>query len=244
MSVAECCLGDTPERWPKPGALDSKGGLGRIWKVSGMNRSTLVALVVSIGALGSVAPHVAASVDEESGSPRLTNIVPRSVAQVCASGRTRSPLPLICPPLVPRTKYRTSPGASGVLLGNTNRPPVKPPADRIYLLAFNGGDAGPTYWHWIAGMGTREAIRYWVLSDARNEVKGKPRRVRTILVGRRSVEIWRFPENPAGGQFGGHLVAITCSGPYLAIASVHGFDTADASVRIAVALARKADAAR
>lgn len=209
-----------------------------------MNRATWVALVVSIGALGSAAPDVAARVDEESVSPRLTSTVPRSVAHVCASGRTRSPLPLICPPLVPLTKYRTYPGASGVLLGNTNRPPVQPPADRIYLLAFNGGDAGPAYWHWIAGMGTREAIRYWVLSDARNEVKGKPRRVQTLLVGRRSVEIWRFPEHPAGGQFGGHIVAITRSGGYLAIASVHGLDTTDASARIAVALARKADAAR
>jgi hypothetical protein len=208
-----------------------------------MNRASLVAVVVSVGALGSVAPDVAARVEEESASPGLTSIVPRSVAQVCASGRTRSPLPLICPPLIPRTKYRAFPGASGVLLGNTNRPPVKPPADRIYLLAFNGGDAGPIYWHWIAGMGTREAIRYWVLSDARNEVKGRPRRVRTLLVGRRSVEIWRFPDHPAGGQFGGHLAAITRSGPHFAIASVHGFDTTDASARMAVALARKADAA-
>jgi hypothetical protein len=121
---------------------------------------------------------------------------------------------------------------------------VEPPADRIYLLSFNGGDSGPTYWHWIAGMGTPEAIRFWVLSDARNEVKGKSRRARTVLVGRRLVEIWRFPDYPAGGQFGGHFAAITRSGPYLVIASIHGFDSADASTRIAVALARKADAAR
>ena len=141
------------------------------------------------------------------------------------------------------TGYRSFPGLSGVLLG-TNRPPVKPPADRIYLLSFNGGDTGPTYWHWLAGMGTPEAIRYWVLSDARNEVKGKPRLVRTILRERRRVEIWRFPEHPAGGQLGGHFAAMTRSGPYLALASVHGYDNADASARIAVALARKADAAR
>ena len=121
---------------------------------------------------------------------------------------------------------------------------MKPPADRIYLLAFNGGDSGPTYWHWIAGMGTPQAIRYWVLSDARNEIKGKPTRVKTVLVGRREVEIWRFPDYPAGGQFGGHFAAITGSGPYLAVASIHGSDSANASARIAVALARKADASR
>jgi hypothetical protein len=121
---------------------------------------------------------------------------------------------------------------------------VKPPADRIYLVAFNGGDGGPTYWHWIAGLGTPQAIRYWVLSDAHNEVKGKPARVKTLVIGRRQVEIWRFPDYPAGGQFGGHFAAITRSGPYLAIASIHGYDNADASARMVVALARKADAVR
>jgi hypothetical protein len=83
-----------------------------------------------------------------------------------------------------------------------------------------------------------------VLSDTRNEVKGKPKRVGTLIVEKRRVEIWRFPDHPAGGQFGGHLAAITRSGRYFAIASVHGYDTADASARVAVALARKADALR
>ncbi len=130
-----------------------------------------------------------------------------------------------------------------MLLGNTSIPRLKPPTDRIYLLGFNGGDSGPTYWHWIAGIGSPQAIRYWVLSDAHNEVKGKPMRVRTELIGGRKVEIWRFPDYPAGGQFGGHYAAITPSGPYLAIASIHG-DNAEASARIAAALARKANAAR
>jgi len=142
------------------------------------------------------------------------------------------------------TKYRPFPGLSGVLLGNTNIPPVKPPADRIYLVAFNGGDGGPTYWHWIAGMGTPQAIRHWVLSDAHNEVKGRPKRVKTVEVERRQVVIWRFPDYPAGGEFGGHYAAITRSGPYLAIASIHGYDNPRASARMAVALARRADAVR
>lgn len=54
----------------------------------------------------------------------------------------------------------------------------------------------------------------------------------------------RFPDHPAGGQFGGHLAAITRSGPYFAIASVHGYETASASARVAVDHARKADALR
>ena len=64
-----------------------------------------------------------------------------------------------------------------------------------------------------------------------------------MLVGERKVEIWKFPEYPAGGAFGGHIAAITRSGQYLAIASIHG-ENADADARMVVALARKADAAR
>ena len=140
------------------------------------------------------------------------------------------------------TKYRRFQGVNGVLLGNQFVVPQR--AKAFYLLGFNAGDTGPTYWHWMAGMGTREAIQWWVLSDARNEVKGKPKRVGTRVVDKRKVEIWRFPDHPAGGQFGGHVAAITRSGPYFTIASVHGYDTADASARLAVALARKADALR
>jgi hypothetical protein len=80
--------------------------------------------------------------------PPLTTKVLRFVTQLCKSARPQSPIPLVCPPLVPVTKYRPFPGLSGVLLGNTNIPPVQP-SDQIYLLAFNGGDSGPMYWHWI-----------------------------------------------------------------------------------------------
>jgi hypothetical protein len=201
-------------------------------------------LLVGVAALSCAVSVAAAGAERSSSSPRLTRNVPRFVTRICKSGRARSPLPLVCPPLVPVSRYRTFPGLSGVLMGNTNKPPVKPPADRIYLVSFNGGDSGPTYWHWIAGMGTPQAIRYWVLSDAHNEVKGKPKRVKTVVVEHRQVEIWRFPDYPAGGQFGGHFAAITRSGPYLAIASIHGYENAGVSARMVVALARKADAAR
>jgi hypothetical protein len=92
-------------------------------------------------------------------------------------------------------------------------------------------------------MGTPAAVRYWVLSDAHNEVKGEPKRFRTIRVAGHAVDLWRFPDYPGGGQFGGHVAAITRSGPYLAIASVHGQDPVG-SARMAVALAERADALR
>jgi len=205
------------------------------WTPLLLGLSLLLALVIGVAA---------DRVEAAASSPPLTRNVPRFVTQVCATARqSRPPLAIVCPPLVPTTKYRPFPGLSGVTLGNVGIPRLKPPTDRIYLLGFNAGDNGPLYWHWIAGMGSPEAIRYWVLSDARNEVKGKPKRLRTVLVGERKVEIWRFPEYPAGGAFGGHIAAITRSGPYLAIASIHG-ETADADARIVVALARKADAGR
>ena len=97
------------------------------------------------------------------------------------------------PSACPGDEVPADTGSSGVLLGNTNIPPLKPPADRIYLLGFNGGDSGPTYWHWVAGIGTREAIQYWVLSDAHNEVKGKPKQITTLVLDERKVEICASP---------------------------------------------------
>ncbi len=169
-------------------------------------------------------------------APPLTRDVPRFVSKHCASARKKSLLRLVCPPLVPVTRYRTYPGVSGVLAGN------EPPA-KMYLLGFNGGDTGPTFWHWIAGMGTPAGINRWVLSDAQNVMRGKPKLIRVVIVDGRKVNVWRFPPYPAGGQFGGHDAAITRSGPLLAIASIHG-DSAEASVRMAVALARRADVSR
>ncbi len=91
----------------------------------------------------------------------------------------------------------------------------------------------------MAGMGTAEAIQYWVLSDVRNEVRGKPKRIVVTTVEGRSVAIWQFPNHPAGGQFRGHYAAIATVGSLQAIASIHG-DNAGRSARLAVALAAKA----
>jgi hypothetical protein len=102
-----------------------------------------VAVLVSATTLMCAASSTQAAGDRSSSSPPLTRDVPRFVTRVCASGRSASPIRLVCPPLVPVTKYRKHPGLNGVLLGNANTPPLKPPADRIYLLGFNGGDSGP-----------------------------------------------------------------------------------------------------
>jgi hypothetical protein len=177
----------------------------------------------------------------EDSSPRLTSAVPGVVSRTCLAARARSPIPLVCPPLVPQSSYRLVPGLYGAELGDSGT--VRGARSRIYLVGFNAGDSGPRYWHWIAGMGTPEAVRYWVLSDVRNVVRGRPVRMPDVVVEGARVQVWRFPDHPGGGQFGGHFVAITAAGALHAIASVHG-DNARASARMAVALARKATRSR
>jgi hypothetical protein len=211
--------------------------------VLSLGSALTIALVAGVAARSHDALGSGSRVETRSVPP-LTRSVPHFVTGLCTRTRSRSPIPLVCPPLVPVTKYRRFPGLSGVLLGNSIIPRAEPPAEAIYLLGFNGGDSGPTYWHWVAGMGTPQAVRHWVLSDGRNEVKGRPTRVKVLRVESHRVEIWRFPDYPAGGQLGSHVAAITRSGPYLAIASIHGDNTAAASTLMAVALARKADATR
>ena len=135
----------------------------------------------------------------------------------------------------------TLPGSSGVLFGNTNIPRLKPPTNQIYLMAFNGGDSGPVYWHWIAGIGTPEAIHYRVLSDKYNEVKGKPYRLRTVKIGdpHRNLAIPRPPcrRTVRRPHRRDHPLR-----PLPRHRSIHG-DNQEADTHVAVALTQ-ADAAR
>lgn len=172
----------------------------------------------------------------------LTAEIPPFVTKVCNSPR-RSPIRLVCPPLVPVSKYVRIDGLYGAFIAAVVEPRTTSPRRLLYFVSFNHGDNGPGFIHWVAGMGTEEAVRYWVLSDARNIVRGKPKLARVVSRMGRRVEIWRFPEHPAGGQFGGHIVAIRAKSLF-AIASIHGYDATDASAQMAVALARKSEKAR
>ena len=114
--------------------------------------------------------------------------------------------------------------------------PASPSA--YYELSFNNGGPFGTV-HWIVAKGSEEAIRFWVLGDELHEVKGRPQRRGVLWVGNRRVEIYRFPSYPAGGSFGGHLAALVRSDQFVHVASIHGYRTARASARMAVALALK-----
>ena len=124
-----------------------------------LQRDLLIAVIAT--ALACATSSTQAAGERSSSPPPLTRDVPHFVKQVCATGRSDSPIRLVCPPLVPVTKYRRFQGVNGVLLGNQFVVPQR--AKAFYLLGFNAGDTGPTYWHWMAGMGTREAIQWWVL---------------------------------------------------------------------------------
>jgi hypothetical protein len=175
-------------------------------------------------------------------TPPLTTRVPALVSAVCTSARRSSPLRVVCPPLVPVSRYVKIDGLYGAFVGSQGRPRVTGAKRLLYLVGFNAGDNGPGFVHWVAGMGSSEAIRYWVLSDARNVVRGRPKLVRTLLRDGRQVDVWRFPAYPAGGQFGGHMVALAHTRSRLALASIHGYESAEACIRMAIALARKAEA--
>jgi hypothetical protein len=142
-----------PERLARASvALNPRMGPGSLRR---MKRSTWATGAVACSLLITATSAAAGRDEMLSSPPHLTRNVPRFVTQVCASARrSRPPLPIVCPPLVPVTRYRPFPGSSGVLLGNTNIPRLKPPTDHIYLLSFNGGDSGPAYWHWMAGIGS------------------------------------------------------------------------------------------
>lgn len=182
----------------------------------------LILLGLSVG-------RASAATDE---LPQLTRQVPPFVQGECAKALLTAPVRFVCPPLVPVSKYIKRPGLFGTFSGNEI-------GAKLTLVSFNHGDVGPGYWHWIAGLGTSAGINRWVLSDAQNVVRGKPKFMRVIALDGRIVRLWRFPPHPAGGQFGGHVVAITRADPLIAVASVHG-ETAIVSARMAVALARKA----
>jgi hypothetical protein len=191
--------------------------------------AALASSCIALALLGTVGRAATADAKE---SPPLTRQLPQLVLGECTKALLASPVRFVCPPLVPVTKYRAFPGLYGHFNGNEGHA-------KITLLGFNGGDVGPTYWHWVAGLGTRAGMNRWVLSDAQNVVRGKPKFMHVMSLDGRVVRLWRFPPHPAGGQFGGHVVAITRADPWVAVASIHG-ESAEASARMAVALARRA----
>ncbi len=118
---------------------------------------------------------------------------------------------MVCPTLVPATRYIRVAGLWGTLSSSPS----------WWGITFNNGDNGQGYVHWIAGGGTMKAIRYYVLGDSQNEVKGLPRLVSHRKLSGFSVAIYTFPAYPAGGPNGGHTLALVQCGGLGLFASIH-----------------------
>jgi hypothetical protein len=172
------------------------------------------------------------------GDVRLTRELPRLVRETCRKLAPHTTLRVICPPLVPRTRIVPISGLYGFFSASKTRTPLPAVPSAYYELSFNNGGPRGTI-HWIVAKGSPEAVRFWVLSDDLHEVKGLPRRSGVVWVANRRAEIYRFPEYPAGAAFGGHLAALVRSGPFVYVASIHGYRDARSSARMAVAMARK-----
>jgi hypothetical protein len=165
----------------------------------------------------------------------LTRAVPERVREACRLARRDVRIPVVCPRLVVKSRIVGIEGLWG---------PETYPGGKLYLLTFNNGYYEPGIVHWIVGLGTPQAVATHFLSDRFNEVKGKPRELGSRLVDGRRVRVFRFPDHPAGGPFGGHIAALVRVRELVALASIHGYENEAADVTLAVAYARLVDHGR
>jgi hypothetical protein len=169
----------------------------------------------------------------EASSPqapiKLTRATPRIVRVACRDAQKRVMLRVICPRLIPATRYVHGVGLWGQLDFSRS----------LWAITFNNGDNGPGYVHWIAGGGTVRASRYYLLRDSVNAVKGLPRLLARRTVEGYSVTIYEYPPYPAGGPNGGHTASFVLCGSREVFASVHGYGHGGVVTAMAVDLARR-----
>lgn len=159
---------------------------------------------------------------------RLVRAQPKIVQTACRDARKHVQVRVTCPTLVPATRYIRRTGLWGWLGFSPS----------VWAVTFNNGDNGPGYVHWIAGGGTMKAIRYYLLGDSVNEVKGLPRLVSRRTVKGYRVAIYEYPAYPAGGPNGGHTAALVQCGSRGVFASIHD-DHEPAVTAMALDLARR-----
>jgi hypothetical protein len=169
-------------------------------------------------------------------TPKVVKLVrsqPGIVRAACTEAQKSTHVRVTCPTLIPQTRYVRVPGLWGSLFSS----PL------LWGITFNNGDNGPGVIHWMAGGGTMRAIRYSVLGDSQNVVKGLPRLVSRRLISGHSVATYKFPPYPAGGPNGGHTLALVSCGERGVFASIHASIWSDyvfAVTAMAVDLARRA----
>ncbi len=165
----------------------------------------------------------------------LTRQIPPLVQRTCKQLAAHTEIGVVCPPLVPRSRIVPISGLYGFTSASEVRTP-RPAPSSFWSMSFNNGGPFGTI-HWIVAKGTPKAVQHWVLSDSLHEVKGLPRPAGVIHVHGLSATIYRFPDYPAGAEYGGHFAAVVRRGSYLYVASIHGRKDARASALMAAEMA-------
>lgn len=197
----------------------------------------LLALLVATGCAGT--GETPSEVDETQATERdelhvgdvtLRRGTPAIVRNACEQTQKRVTVAVVCPDLIPASRYARSVGLWGPMIFSPD----------TYALTFNNGDVGEGYVHWIVGVGIVAEIQEHVLSDRINVVKGLPRLTGTQEREGKKIELWKFPPHPAGGPNGGHGAAFVSCGARLVFASIHGAEHVAAAEAMALDLARLA----
>jgi hypothetical protein len=188
----------------------------------------LLAVVCSTAVFGDGAAQGAMGRSSSVSAIRLTRRIPPHVRKICAVTQRHVRIHVVCPPLVPAGGVVTDPGLS---YSNTYRRVTD-----FYSMTFNNGEIRDKL-HWIVGAGTAARVDRYVLSSRYWNVKGPVQRLGNVHQAGRDIALYSFPEEPAGGLFGSHVVAVTRVGGLVLFASVHGYGQGARQADIAMLIA-------
>jgi hypothetical protein len=134
---------------------------------------------------------------------------------------------VVCPPLVPAGGVVADPNLYAAESWNA--------AGDVYSLTFNNGE-NRGYIHWIVGAGRGKTVHRYMLDPRMWVVPGRIRELGERRYGRWMISFYRFPPHPSGGEFGGHVLALSRVGVATYFASVHGAAHRDADVAMLLAI--------
>jgi hypothetical protein len=134
---------------------------------------------------------------------------------------------VVCPPLVPAGGVVADPDLYGAESWNR--------AGDVYSLTFNNGE-NRGYIHWIVGAGRGTTVHRYMLNPRAWDVPGRIRKLGERRYGPWTINFYRFPPHPSGGEFGGHVLALARVGGTTYFASVHGAAHRDADVAMLLAI--------
>ena len=98
--------------------------------------------------------------------------------------------------------------------------------------------------HWIVGAGRGDSVQQSLFDPGIWEVPGRIHHLRERRYGQWRVAFYRFPPHPAGGQLGGHDLALARIGGTTYFVSIHGRTHHDADAAMLIAILLNARSAR